>query len=162
MGQSKDSGYAQKTTVTPELQTLLNQFLSQAGANTQSAAQGFNQFLPGGSGGKPIIEQANKNFQQNTIPSILNAFGTGTKGSSALNQALASGASNLNTDLASQLSQLQLQASQGIGNLGATQGQIGSKDQFAYLQKQAPFWQDLLLAGLNAGGNVARGALGGK
>jgi len=158
MGQSKDGGYTQKPTVTPNQQTLLDLFLSQAGGNAAAAAEGFKQFLPGGGGGQAITNQANKNFQQQTIPSILNAFGSGTKGSSALNQALASGAANLNTDLASQLSQLQLNAAQGLGNLGLGQGQVGSKDQFAYLQKQTPFWQQLLLSGLQAGGQAARGA----
>lgn len=161
MGQSKGGGYAQKTTVTPEQKSLLDQFLSQAGQNAQGAAEGFRQFLPGGGGGKPIIDQANKNFQQQTIPSIMNAFGSGAKSSSALNQALAAGASNLNTDIAAQIAQMQLGAAQGLGGLAQGQGQLGSKDQFAYLQRQMPFWQQLALAGTQAGGQAARSALGG-
>jgi hypothetical protein len=160
MGQSKGGGYTKKTTVTPELQTLLNQYLAQAGGNTQQAAQGYAQFLPGGGGGEAIANAAQKRFKQQTIPSILNAYGTDNKGSSALNQALASGASNLNTDIASILAQMQLQASQGLGSLGIQQGQLGSKDQFAYLQKQQPFWQSAVLGGLGAGGNVLGGWVG--
>lgn len=161
MGQSKGGGYTQKPTLTPEQNTLLQQIMQQAIPNQQSAAQGFNQFLPGGGGGQAITDAANKNFQQKTIPSILNAFGSGNKGSSALNQALASGASNLNTDLASQLSQLQLSAASGIGGLGSNQGQLGTQTpQFAYLQRQMPFWQSALLGSLNAGGQVGAAAAG--
>ncbi len=159
MGQSKDGGYTQKPTVTPGQKSFLDQLLEMAGPNLGKAAGGFAEFLPGGGGGKAITEQANKNFQQQTIPSILNAFGTGSKGSSSLNQALAAGASNLNTDLASQLSQMQLAAAQGLGNIGLGQGGLGAgTPQFAYLQKQMPFWQSLLLGGVQAGGQAAKGA----
>ena len=160
MGQSKGGGYEKLPTLTPQQTTLLNQFLSQGGQNVQGAAQGFQQFLPGGGGGQAFQDQAKKNFEQSTIPSILNAFGSGTKGSSALNQALASGAANLNTDLAAKLADMQLQASQGLGNLGLGQAGLGSKDQFAYAPKQTPFWQQLLLAGTAAGGQAARGIIG--
>jgi len=160
MGQSKGGSYAQQPAITPEQKTLLDQLLGQAGGNFQQAAQGFAQFLPGGGGGQAITEQANKNFQQQTIPSILNAFGSGSKSSSALNQALASGASNLNTDLASQLAQMQLQAAGGLGGLAGQQGQLGSKNQFDYLQKQQPFWQQAILGGINAGGKVGGAILG--
>ena len=162
MGQSKGGGYEQKSVITPEVQSFLQQILGPAMGNQQSASEGYKQFLPGGGGGQAITDQANKNFQQQTIPSILNAFGSGAKGSSSLNQALAAGASNLNTDLASMLSQAQLQASSGIGNLGTSQASMGTQTpQFAYLQKQPPLWQQLLLAGTSAGGTAARGLLSG-
>ena len=161
MGQSKGGGYTKKAAVSPEQLTYLQNALQQATSNQQSAAQGFQQFLPGGQGGQPVVDAANKNFQQQTIPAILNAYGTGSKGSSSLNQALAAGAANLNTDLASQLSQLQLQAAQGIGNIGAGQAQLGSQTTpFSYMPKQQPFWQSALLGGVGAGGNVLRGWLG--
>ena len=161
MGQSKGGGYVQKDVVTGGQKSLLDQLLAQAGGNLNQAAQGYAQFLPGGGGGKAITEQANKNFQQQTIPSILNAFGTGSKGSSSLNQALAAGASNLNTDIASQLAQMQLQASQGLGNLGQGQANLGAgTPQFAFLQRQMPFWQSALLGGVGAGGQIGRGVLG--
>ena len=157
MGQSKGGGYKKMSTVTGEQKSLLDQFLSQAGQNAQGAAEGFKQFLPGGGGGQPIIDQANKNFQQTTLPSIMNAFGSGAKSSSALNQALAAGAANLNTDIASQIAQMQLGAAQGLGGLAQGQGQLGSKDQFAYLQRAQPFWQQALLGGLGLGGQLAGG-----
>ena len=162
MGQSKSGGYTQKSTVTPGQQSLLDQLLQMASPQINQAAQGFAQFLPGGGGGEAIANQAQNRFQQQTIPSILNSFGQNAKGSSALNQALAAGASNLNTDIASQLAQMQLSASQGLGNLGLGQAQIGTgKDQFSYLQKQMPFWQSALLGGINAGAKVGGAALGG-
>ena len=137
MGQSKGGGYNKMEAVTPQQATLLNQLLSQAGLNTQMAAQGYSQFLPGGGGGQAFMEQANKNFQQQTIPDILNSYGSGAKSSSALNQALAAGAANLNTDLATQLAQLQLSAAGGLGGLGLGQAGIGAQTpQFNYLQRQ--------------------------
>ncbi len=157
MGQGKGGGYKKKSTVTKEQKRFLDQMLSQAGKNQAAASQGFTQFLPGGGGGQPIINAANKNFQEQTVPSILNTFGTGSKGSSALNQALAASASNLNTDLAAQLAQMQLSAASGLGGLGAQQGQLGSQDQFAYLQRAKPFWQSALEAGIGAAGSIGGG-----
>src|SRR5260221_8382949 len=113
MGGSSSGGYMRKDVNTPYQNTELNRILGMANPNMQQAGAGYAQFLPGGGGGQPIINAANQNFQQQTLPSILNAYGSGNKGSSALNQALASGASNMNTDLAALLSQLQLQAAQG-------------------------------------------------
>lgn len=161
MGQSKDGGYMKKDTLLPEqLQTLISQ-LSQSQGNTQASAEGFKQFLPGGGGGDPIKAQAMKDYQQKTIPSILNAFGSGSKGSTSLNQALASSGADLNTNLASMLSQLQLQASQGIGSLGSNQSQQGlSTPGFSYLQRQPPLWQQLLQTGVQTGGKVAGAYLG--
>jgi hypothetical protein len=163
MGQTSGNGYDKVSTVTPEIQKLLQMFAGQAGQNTQAGAEGLKDFLPGGKAGNAITNQANQNFQQQTIPSILNAFGTGNKGSSSLNQALASGGAKLNSDLASQLSQLQLGASGSLGSLGLSQGgTAASTPQFAYQQQQTPFWQDALLAALGAGGQIGGAALGRK
>lgn len=162
MGQSKGGGYTQKPTLLPEQMSLLQQILSQSQGNTGAAAEGFKQFLPGGGGGQAIKDAANQNYQQQTIPSILNAFGTGSKGSSSLNQALASSASNLNTNLGSQLAQMQLSASQGLGNIGSNQTQQGlGTPGFAYMQNQPPLWQQLLQSFLGAGGSAASGFFGG-
>ncbi len=133
MGQSKDGGYMQKTTVTPQQQTLLNQIIQQALPNLQAASQGYQQFLPGGGGGEAIQKQALNQFQQQYLPAIMNAYGSNAKSSSALNQALAAGASNLNTNIASQLAQMQLQAAQGAGSLGSGQAGLAAQTpQFAY------------------------------
>lgn len=161
MGQSKTGGYTKQTTVTSGQKNLLNQLMAMAGTNQQQAAQGYQQFLPGGGGGQAITNAANQNFQQNTIPSIMNQFGVGAKSSSALNQALAAGAANLNTGLASQLSQLQLSAAGGLGGLGTSQAQLGAgTPQFAYTQNQQPFWQSALLGTLGVGGQLGAAALG--
>ena len=163
MGQSKGGGYTQKPTLLPEQMGLLQQILSQSPQFLQQAAQGYGQFLPGGGGGEAIKAQAMKDYEQRTIPSIMNAFGSGSKGSSALNQALASSGADLNTNLASQLSQLQLQASQGLGSLGAAGQQQGlGTPGFAYMQKQPPLWQQLLQTGIGAGGQAAGGWLSGR
>lgn len=162
MGQSKGGGYTQKETLLPEQMSLLQQILSQGGGQfTQQAAEGYKQFLPGGGGGEAIKAQAMKDYQQRTIPSIMNAFGSNSKGSSSLNQALASSASDLNTNLASQLSQMQLGAAQGLGNLGLGGQQQGlNTPGFAYMQQQPPIWQQLLQSFLGAGGQAAGKWLG--
>lgn len=161
MGQSKGGGYKRIQTLSPQQTTLLQQLLSQASPQLQGASQGFNQFLPGGGGGEAIVNAANQRFQQQTIPSILNAFGTGSKTSSALNQALAAGAANLNTDLAAHLSQMQLAASQGLGNLGLGQANLGVQTPtFGYMQRQQPFWQSALLGGLGFAAPLGAAYLG--
>lgn len=158
MGQSK--GYQQVSTVTPNQQNVLDQILNLAPGAFGQAQQGYAQFLPGGGGGESIARAAQQRFQQQTIPSIMNAFGTGAKSSSALNQALATGAANLNTDIASQLAQMQLQAAQGMAGLGGGAGSLGSQSQFALTPPQAPFWQELLLGLLNPIGQVGGAFLG--
>lgn len=164
MGESKSGGYKKLPTLTPEQQTLLSQIISQA--TGQFGPQGlFNQssdvlssFLTG-EGFEPIKKAAYQQFEQETIPSILNAFGSGAKSSSALNQALAAGASNLNTNLAAQLAQMQLGAAGQAAQQSLAPTQIGLGAQpFAYMQKQKPFWQDLLLSGIGAAGQAAGSA----
>ena len=158
MGQSKGGGYKKKDVLLPEQMSLLKQILSQSGGNTEAAAEGYKQFLPGGGGGEAIKQQAYNDYQQRTIPSIMNAFGSNNKGSSALNQALASSGADLNTNLASLLSQYQLNASQGLGQLGIQGQQQGlGTPGFAYLKRQPPLWQQLLQGGIQAGGSVVGG-----
>lgn len=178
MGQSR-GGYSRKRAVTKEQQAFGNQALSMAGqqfqqggiqANPlyQQAIQGIQGFLPGGEGFNPITQAANQNFNQQTLPSILNAFGSNSKSSSALNQALAAGAANLNTNLASQQAQMMLQAAglggtlaQMPGNEALQLGQLGLNQQaFAFQPKGNPLWQDLLLAGIQAGGQIGGAAMG--
>ena len=159
MGQSKGGGYKKMDTLLPEQMTLLKQILSQGGGPfAQQAAQGYSQFLPGGGGGEAIKAQAMRDYQQKTIPSILNAFGSGSKGSSSLNQALAGSAADLNTNLASQLSQMQLAAAQGLGSLGTQSQQQGlSTPGFAYMQRHPPLWQQLLSTGVGSSGDILKG-----
>ncbi len=161
MGQPKNGGYTKLPTMTGGQNTLLNSYISQAMPWMNQAAQGYAQFLPGGEGGKPIVDAAMNRYKQQTVPSIMNAFGSNAKSSSALNQALASSASDLNTNLASQLAQMQLQASQGIGALGSNAGnQALNAQSFAYAPTQAPFWQDLLLSLISGGSQIGAGFAG--
>lgn len=155
MGQTR--GYDQVSTVTPQQGQYANQALAQGGQNQQQAAAGFQQFLPGGGGGQPIIDAAQKRYQQQTIPSIMNAFGSGSKGSGALNQALAASAGDLNTNIASQLAGMQLQAAGGLGNLGLSQGGQGQQSQFALQPQQMPFWQQAILSAIGGAGGAAGG-----
>lgn len=121
------------------------------------------EFLPGGGGGQPIIDAAMKRYQQQTLPSILNRFGSDFKGSSSLNQALAASASDLNSNLGAQLAQMQLSAASGLGWLGANQQNTGlGTPGFAYLQKQPTFLEQILLALTGAGGSLGAGFLAGR
>lgn len=154
MGGSK--GYTEESTLQGGQQSLLDEIMKMAGPYMQQAAGGYQQFLPGGGGGEAMKQQANQNFQQNTIPSILNAFGSGTKGSSSMNQALASGASNMNTDLSSMLSQLQLQAAQGLGSLGMGASQQGlSANTKAFMPKGPSMLEQIIGPLIGATGKVA-------
>lgn len=176
MGQSKGGGYTQKSNFQPGQQGTLdsvNQFaqqnLSGQGLSQdplyQQAIQAIQGFLPGGQGFAPIQAEAQRNFKEQTIPSIMNAFGTGNKGSSALNNSLASAGSNLNSSLASMLAQMQLgaagQATQTAGapyglGLQGSQQSLGAQP-FSHLQRQTPAWQSILETLISAGGQAIGG-----
>jgi len=160
MGQSKGNGYSQVQTVSPELKTLLDQMLGSAGGNQNAAADAYKQFLPGGGGGEAYANAATERFNQQTVPGIMNQFGAGSKTSSALNQALAAGGANLNSDIAAKMAEYGLTAANGLGNLGTNQAQLGSKDQTALVQNQMPFWQSALLQLIGGGGQAAGAYLG--
>jgi hypothetical protein len=160
MGQSKGGGYMQKETLLPEQMGGLQQILSMMGPMMQQAQQGYAQFLPGGGGGEAIKAQAMKDFQQQTVPSIMSAYGSDAKGSSALNQAMATGGANLNTDIMSKLAQMQLQAAQGMGQMGMGASQMGlGTPGFAYLQRQPSALMQILKASMSAGSEMGKGLL---
>jgi len=123
-GLTKSAGYSKKKTLSPEQMTQLQKILQGAGENVDQSAEGYRQFLPGGGGGEAIKAQAMQDFQRKTLPAITGQFGSDSKSSSALNQALAQGGADLNTSLASFLSQMQLNAAQGLGDLGTRRSQI--------------------------------------
>lgn len=162
MGASKSGGYMKMPTVTGKQSKVLNSLLKEALPLQRESADIYRGFAsPQGTAYKSIVDAANTNFQQRTIPSILNAFGSDSRGSSALNQTLAAGASDLNQSLAAQLAQMQLNSAQGLGNLGTGNAQVGTQTpQFAYQQRQQPFWQSALLGGLGAGGQALGGYFG--
>ncbi len=156
MGQSKggSSNYNKLPTMTSEQQAFINSLIGPAQGNQAAASEAYKQFLPGGTGNNAITTQANQNFQQTTLPSILNSFGSNAKGSSSLNQALAGGAAQLNTNIAADMSRNALTAAQGIGNLGTAQSAGALTNQFDYQQKEKPLWQQALLAAIGAGGQI--------
>jgi hypothetical protein len=181
MGLGKGGGYLEKSTMSPEQTSTLQQMLNQAMQGMQGqgslaqnplfqqSQQAVGQFLPGGQGFAPIQAEAMRNFQQQTLPSIMNAYGSGAKSSSSLNQALAGAGQNLNTALASQLAQMQLGAAgQGAQmsmmpqQLAMNQANIGLGQQTkAFMPQQMPFWQQMILAGMGVSGDVSRGMLSG-
>ncbi len=162
MGQSKGGGYDQRSTLLPEQLSSLLQMLQQAQGNTQQASEAYKGFLPGGKGAEAITQQAQQQYKQNTIPSILNQFGSGSKTSSALNQALAASGSDLNTNLASMLSKLQLDAASGLAGLGSNQQSIGlGTPAFAFQEQQRPAWQSWVSPAIQAAGTVGGAYLGG-
>lgn len=160
MGQSRGGGYEKIDVLAPNQKALIDQLLSQAGPYMQQAGNIYAGFGPGGAAANAITQQAQQRFQQQTIPDIMNAFGSGAKSSSALNQALAAGGANLNTDIASMLAQAQLQAAGGLGGLAGQAGQLGMQPQFALQPRQMPFWQQMLLGGIGAGGQLGGSFLG--
>lgn len=160
MGQSKGGGYQKMDILAPNQKALIDQMLSQAGPYMQQAGNIYAGFGPGGAGAEAITKQAQQRYTQETIPSILSAYGGQAKGSSALNQALAASASNLNTDIASMLAQAQLQAAGGLAGLGGQAGQYGTMPQYALTPRQMPLWQQLLLGGIGAGGQLGGSYLG--
>lgn len=181
MGTPKGGGYTKKASLTNEGDALLKMLLQFSGQDLegsnisqnplyQQSVEGTKQFLPGGTGFAPIQQEAQRNFQQNTIPAIMNAFGRGAKSSSALNQALAGAGQNLNTSLASQLAQLQLQASNQGANLAGLPFQqnlsaanLGlNTSPFAYMQRATPFWQDATIAAIAGGSDAAKALIGAK
>jgi hypothetical protein len=184
MGSSKSKGssgapkgYEKTQTLSSGQKRVLEKQGRQAIKNTEAAREAYKQFLPGSQGlnqffgglATDVTQAANKNFQQNTLPSILNSFGSDSKSSSALNQALAAGAAGLNTDLAAQLAglkqnqaQMGFNAAQSIGSLGSGQANLYSQTpMFAFNQKQTPFWKQATLGALQAAGTIGGAYLGG-
>ena len=179
MGQSR-GGYTKKTAVSKQQEKFGNKALNMASGQFarggiqksplyQQAIQGVSSFLPGGNGFNPIQQAANQNFQQQTIPSIMNAMGSDARSSSALNQALAAGGANLNTNLAAQQAQMMLQAS-GMGgqmaNMPFEQGvQLANmglnQQQFAFAPRSTPIWQDLTIGAVKGATSAMAGGMGG-
>ena len=180
MGAPKGGGYIKQSTMNEGQENILDLLSKLTGMDLSSggnlaenplykqSVEATKQFLPGGQGFAPIQAEAQRAFQQQTIPSILNAFGSGSKSSSALNQALAGAGQNLNTSLASMLSQMQLQAANQGAHLAAQPYQQGLQGAqlalgttpFAYQQRATPFWQDLTLQGIKTAGDIAGAKFG--
>jgi hypothetical protein len=117
-----------------KLEASLKDLKKQLGPDTYKQLE---QFLPGGKAyqnpdfykeGKegykmaqrvlePIQKQALANYGQNTLPSIVNQYGSESKSSSALTQALAASRANLERDLHAQTSGLAAQYGSDISRM---------------------------------------------
>jgi len=132
MGTSKTQQVGQANTASPEQSNFINQNLQNANQSSQNA---YNQFLqPYDSKQfqdlfqKSFVDPAMRVYDQQVVPGIQERFGNANAGSSsALNQALASSASDLSTALGSQMGNFYQQQQQNqltaLGQLGGMSGQ---------------------------------------
>ena len=98
--------------LTPEQQSLYSSVLTGLGPDFMQSLGGFmqpqSQEDMDATFQKTFVDPAMQTFEQKTIPGIQQAFGDANAGSSsALNQALASSASDLSTNIGAQYGQLQ-------------------------------------------------------
>lgn len=118
MGQSRSSSAYKLANVRNEaLGTLINK----SNENTNFLAEHLKNILTNGPSSSRV-QQAVSNYKENIIPQILGSLGEG-KSSSALNQALATGAQNLAQGIdADSMAALQLLQNLTLGNTGAAFG----------------------------------------
>lgn len=160
------------STVTPE------QASTNVAANTgvQQLIPYLLQNLMGGQGGQgrfdfaPIAARAQRQFEQETIPSIANRFttlGGGAGSTNAFKHAMANAGANLREGLAAQESQFGLQQQGLLQQLLGQLGGIGSQQQFENIyHPEQPGFAQTVLPGLLAGaasafGGPLAGAAGG-
>lgn len=107
-GKSKPGKFKQAPMYDEQRMQAFNDILQQAQSGNKNAFQYLNSILSDEEGAfedfeRPAMEQ----FQQQTVPSILERFsGAGARSSSALNQTLGQAGRGLSSDLAAQRSQL--------------------------------------------------------
>jgi hypothetical protein len=115
MGQTLTGGVSRKENVsmlTPEQEQLFSSLLTGLGPQAQQTLGGFlqpqSQQDMEATFQKAYVDPAMQTFEQKTIPAIQQRFVDANAGaSSALNQALAQGASDLSTSIGSQFGQFQ-------------------------------------------------------
>jgi len=73
----------------------------------------------------PMKQEARQEFQQSTLPEILNAFGADAKSSSALNQALATAGKDLELGLASRFAPMEMGLAQQLLNMRQQNKAVG-------------------------------------
>ena len=122
------------------------------------AGKGTEQFFA------PIKEQAMRDFNQTTVPSLITQYGQGSKSSSALNQALGAAAGNLHQDLASNFANMKQQMAGNIFNQSQNSQAANLKNRLNLNQganAQGNFWSKAApvigFAGGLATGNPALG-----
>lgn len=156
MGKTKVSS---KNILTPGQNETLNAILSQSSQNTTFLSDYLKDVITGGPTSSRV-QQAVSNYKENIIPQVLSSFGEG-RSSSALNQALSSGAQSLaqglDADTLSAVEMLQ-QLTQGNAALG-----LGTNPNLNTLSPGKGQIATNLLLGLLSGssGSVAGSLLGG-
>ncbi len=128
---------------------FLQQLLSRAQGNDQSF--------------QPQEQQAQNFYQQQLAPQIAQRYaGSGIGGSSGMQNALASGASNLTTDLQSQRNDLMHQSMQDVMHLGnLLLSHPDMENYFMPKKEKKPWWHQALGIGLPAIGTAAGAFFGG-
>ena len=128
----KKPKYKQVSTLSPGQQSLQNQITGgltggQAGQGYSAALQQLMDLVQGQPGAYNVMEApARRQFQEQTVPNILERFtGAGAGRSSGLNRTLSSAATGLEENLAAQRGQMQQQAVQSLLNNFLSQSQLG-------------------------------------
>ena len=146
--------------LTQEQRSYLSQILGMGGQG-QQALGGLLQPYSEELFQKSVVDPSMKNFQQQILPSIQQAYGdVGASSSSALNQALSRSATDLASSLAGQRLALQGQQQQAnLGGLGALQNALGIRSYQPIIEpgKQGILGQ--LLAALGQAGGAYLGGL---
>lgn len=173
------AGYKRLSTLSGGQKSLLNQILgSIQGQSTniqqsplfQQGSSYLQSLLSGSPEATAAFERPYlRQFEEQIVPGLAERFSSlGAQRSSAFNQALGAAGSSLAENLAALRSSLQMSAlpqalsysQQPISNLlGFSNLGLGTSTQ-AFIPKQLPFWQQLLL-GMSGGVGQAAGSLGG-
>ena len=169
-------GYSTVSTFSPEQQSLFQQLMqslqgAQGNISQNPLYKGGTNYLQNLFSGSPEAFSAFeapylRQFNEQTVPALAERFtGLGARNSSAFQQALGQAGSGLSESLASLRSGLQMQAlpqalgyaQQPFSNIFGT---LGLNTQ-AFMPKQLPWWQQLLL-GLGGGAGQGLGQIGGS
>lgn len=170
------SGYKEISTMSKGQSSFLQQLLSQLMGQSsdisqnplyQSGASYLQNLLSGSPESTAAFEAPHlRQFQEQIVPALAERFaglGAGSQKSSAFQQALGQSAAGLQENLAALRAGLQGGAAQQalgyaqqpISNLqGFSQLGLGTSTK-AFVPKQMPFWQQLLLGGAQRGSQIA-------
>lgn len=173
------SGYKQISTLSSGQKSLLSQILSSLQGQSSNIQQSplFQQgssYLSNLLSGSPEATAAfeapyMRQFNEQIVPGLAERFsglGSGAQSSSAFSQALGAAGAGLSENLAALRSALQMQAvpqalgysQQPVSNLlGFSNLGLGTNTK-AFMPKQLPFWQQLLLS-VGQGGSQALGSM---
>lgn len=160
MGGSKTKQVGQADLASPQQGNWINDILGNLNQQGQDAYSSFLQpYDPEQFQGlfqQAFIDPAMQTYEQQVIPGIQERFGQANAGSSsALNQALASSASDLSTSLGSQMGQFYQQHQQNqLGALGQMGGMAGQRILDPIIQKGYDPTGDMIGAGGDIGGSL--------